>query len=232
MRPLFPFPAIAVLLCTVFFARHTRANNIQVTNAAITGNDNAQGFCFVQFDVTWQNSWRLNGVVNWDAAWVFVKFRSPNGNWQHALLGNTGHTAPVGSQIDLGLLTPGSAFNATTNPVVGTFIRPAMPMAPAPSPATGVQLQWNYGALGLNYNDIVQVQVFAIEMVYVPQGAFAAGSGGTETMPSPSPPSTRPRPPRHLRVRAAWVGRPVATPPGNGPHQWPTGPTASMPSIA
>ncbi|MBL7985976.1 MAG: hypothetical protein JNM91_13300, partial [Flavobacteriales bacterium] len=56
-----------------------RANNIQVTNAAIVGNDNAQGFCFVQFDVSWQNSWRLNGVVNWDAAWVFVKFRTPNG---------------------------------------------------------------------------------------------------------------------------------------------------------
>jgi formylglycine-generating enzyme required for sulfatase activity len=33
----------------------------------------------------------------------------------------------------------------------------------------------------LNYADIAEVRVYAIEMVYVPQGAFAAGSGGTET---------------------------------------------------
>lgn len=156
-----------------------RANNIQVTNAAITGNDNAQGFCFVQFDVTWQNSWRLNGVVNWDAAWVFVKFRSPNGNWQHALLGNTGHTAPVGSQIDVGLLTPGSAFNATTNPVIGTFIRRGTDGTGTFS-ATSVQLRWNYAQQGIGFNDLTEVRVFGIEMVHVNQGAFAAGSGGTE----------------------------------------------------
>ena len=155
------------------------ANNIQVTNAAIAGNDNAQGFCFVQFDVTWQNSWRLNGVVNWDAAWVFVKFRSPNGNWQHALLGNTGHTAPAGSQIDVGLLTPGSAFNATTNPVIGTFIRRGTD-GTGTFTATGVQLRWNYAQQGIGFNDLAEVRVFGIEMVHVNQGAFAAGSGGTE----------------------------------------------------
>lgn len=157
-----------------------RANNIQVTNAAITGNDNAQGFCFVQFDVTWQNSWRLNGVVNWDAAWVFVKFRSPNGIWQHALLGNTGHTAPAGSQIDVGLLTPGSAFNATTNPVIGTFIRRGTDGTGTFS-ATGVQLRWNYAQQGIGFNDLTEVRVFGIEMVHVNQGAFAVGGVGTET---------------------------------------------------
>lgn len=157
-----------------------RANNIQVTNAAIVGNDNAQGFCFVQFDVSWQNSWRLNGVVNWDAAWVFVKFRTPNGNWQHALLGNTGHSAPAGSQVDVGLLTPGSAFNASTNPVIGTFIRRGTDGTGTFS-ATGVQLRWNYAQQGIAFNDLAEVRVFGIEMVHVNQGAFAAGSGGTES---------------------------------------------------
>jgi hypothetical protein len=165
---------LALLACTPL-----RANNIQVTNAAIAGNDNAQGFCFVQFDVTWQNSWRLNGVVNWDAAWVFVKFRTPNGNWQHALLGNTGHTAPAGSQIDVGLLTPGSAFNATTNPVIGTFIRRGTDGTGTFS-ATGVQLRWNYAQQGIGFNDLTEVRVFGIEMVYVNQGAFFVGSGGGE----------------------------------------------------
>lgn len=167
--------ALALLATTTL-----RANNIQVTNAAIAGNDNAQGFCFVQFDVTWQNSWRLNGVVNWDAAWVFVKFRSPNGNWQHALLGNTGHTAPAGSQIDVGLLTPGSAFNATTNPVIGTFIRRDTD-GTGTFTVTGVQLRWNYAQQGIGFNDLTEVRVFGIEVVHVNQGAFAAGSGGAES---------------------------------------------------
>lgn len=35
-----------------------RANNIQVTNATLTGNEGVEGFCQVQFDLTWQNSWR------------------------------------------------------------------------------------------------------------------------------------------------------------------------------
>lgn len=163
----------------LLIASTLRANNIQVTNAVITGNDNAQGFCFVQFDVSWQNSWRLNGVVNWDAAWVFVKFRAPNGSWQHALLGNTGHTAPAGSQIDVGLLTPGSTFNATTNPVIGTFIRRSTDGTGTFS-ATGVQLRWNYAQQGLGFNDLTEVRVFGIEMVHVNQGAFYVGTGGTE----------------------------------------------------
>lgn len=39
-----------------------------------------------------------------------------------------------------------------------------------------VQLVWNYG-LGVDANSVVDVQVFAIEMVYVPEGAFQLGTG-------------------------------------------------------
>jgi formylglycine-generating enzyme required for sulfatase activity len=45
---------------------------------------------------------------------------------------------------------------------------------------TGVKLRWNYGADGLGNGDNVEVSVMAIEMVYVPQGAFYVGSGGIE----------------------------------------------------
>ncbi len=45
-----------------------------------------------------------------------------------------------------------------------------------------VQLRWNYGVDGLTADEPdVEVQVIGIEMVYVSQGVFAAGSGGTET---------------------------------------------------
>jgi formylglycine-generating enzyme required for sulfatase activity len=153
------------------------ANNIQVTNSTLTGTTGTTAQ--IQFDLSWENSWRL-GSGRWDAAWVFVKYRtSPTGPWQHANLNNTGHVAAAGSQIALGLLTPGTAYNATTNPVVGVFVyRNAAGTGNLNLP--GTQLQWAFVAQGLDISDIAQVQVFAIEMVYVPQGAFAAGSGGTE----------------------------------------------------
>ena len=156
----------------------SKANNIQVANSALTGNTGTTAQ--IQFDLSWENSWRGGGVTNWDAAWVFVKYRtSLTGPWLHANLNNIGHVAASGSQIDPGLLTPGTAFNASTNPVVGVFIyRDAAGTGNLNLP--GTQLQWNYSAQGLGYNDIAEVQVYAIEMVYVPQGAFAAGSGGTE----------------------------------------------------
>jgi formylglycine-generating enzyme required for sulfatase activity len=46
--------------------------------------------------------------------------------------------------------------------------------------ATGAQLRWNYGENGVNNDDIIDIRVFAIEMVYIPQESFYAGSGGTE----------------------------------------------------
>jgi len=169
----------ALSTLALLLATSARANNIQLANPTLTGNTATTAQ--VQFDLSWENSWRTINSNNWDAAWVFVKYRtSLTGPWLHANLNNTGHEAAAGSQIDLGLLTPGTAYNATTNPVVGVFIyRNANGTGSLSLP--GTQLQWNFAAQGLNYADIAQVQVFAIEMVYVPQGAFAAGSGGTES---------------------------------------------------
>ena len=50
--------------------------------------------------------------------------------------------------------------------------------------STGVKLRWYYEANGIGCNlgkYITELKVFAIEMVYIPQGAFYLGSGGSET---------------------------------------------------
>ena len=44
---------------------------------------------------------------------------------------------------------------------------------------TAMSLKWNYAATGLGGTNAVDVSVHAIEMVYIPQGAFYAGSGGS-----------------------------------------------------
>ncbi len=161
------------------------ANNISVTNVTLSGQNttagvnNAANFTQVQFNISWENSHRVAfGPTNWDAAWVFVKYRVAGGNWLHASLASTGQVAPTGSTIDIGLLTPGTAYNASTNPGLGAFIyRNAA--GTGTFTANGVQLRWPYGANGVADNAVVEVQVFAIEMIFVPGGSFQVGDGGT-----------------------------------------------------
>jgi len=178
------FTAAHILL---LFTANLNANNIVVSNISLTGENTSDKYVMVQFDISWQNSWRISsGPANWDAAWVFVKYRISitNGGddlWKHAWLNNSGHSSGTGTgaSIDAGLLNPGAAFNANTNPGLGVFVYRSANGTGAFS-SNSIQLRWNYGSNGVADNATVDVQVFAIEMVYVPQGAFFVGSGGTE----------------------------------------------------
>jgi formylglycine-generating enzyme required for sulfatase activity len=154
----------------------SRANNIQVTNTQLLSEAGGT----VQFDLSWENSWRGGPVTNWDAAWVFVKYRLGNFTWGHAHLTAVGHTAPSGTLIEVGMLDPGATYQAMTNPGMGAFIRRSVDGHGAFS-ATGIKLNISLAIPGINFADINAIQVFAVEMVYVPQGAFHVGSGGTET---------------------------------------------------
>ncbi len=122
MKPIY----ISFLACFLFSGQ-VISNNISISNISITGQDisagvnNSANFSLIKFDVSWENSWR-SASLNWDAAWIFVKYRVNGGVWNHCNLNNTGHTAPLGSTINAGLINPASAFNITTNPAVGAFI--------------------------------------------------------------------------------------------------------------
>jgi formylglycine-generating enzyme required for sulfatase activity len=125
----------------------------------------------VQFDVSWSNSWR--SAVNWDAAWVFVKFQAPgSNNWQHATLSTNSadHLAAAGSVV------------SATRDGAGVFIYRS-DLATGGVSFSRMRVKWNYGASGYSFvhGAPVNVSVHAIEMVYIPQSAFYAGSGGTET---------------------------------------------------
>lgn len=165
-----------LLLAACLAGINASANNIQVTNAALTGDNGTS--VKIRFNLAWDNSWRGGSANNWDAAWVFVKWRTNGGLWRHVNPSNTGHTVPTAGLMDLGLLSPAYAYNATTNPVVGIFFRRSANGTGGLS-LTGVQLNWNYAQLGITYNDITAVEVFAIEMVHVNQGTFAVGGQTT-----------------------------------------------------
>jgi hypothetical protein len=173
---------LLLLVCiTTLSSLSFLANNVLITNAKLVNSNKASLYGMVQFDISWENSWRTSAAPNnWDALWVFVKYRVTGGVWQHAWLNDVGHTAPAGSTIAIGLLTPGTAFNSTTNPGLGAFIYRSADGTGTFS-LSGVQLRWNYGANGCANADLADIRIYAIEMAYIPQASFYLGSGGTES---------------------------------------------------
>lgn len=172
MKKLF-LPVILMLLATMT----TFANNIQLSGIALNGQNTASDFTLVNFNVSWENSWRTStNENNYDGAWIFVKFRKKNSsNWQHATINYVnpgtaaacGHTQPVGSTIKTSIDGKGTWIYRSANGIGNNTFN-------------GAKLRWNYGVDGVLDNDSVEVRVFATEMVYIPQGNFYLGSGGSE----------------------------------------------------
>ncbi len=163
-----------------------KANDITVSVASLTGQDvsaganNAANFTLIQFDLNWSNSWRTStGPGNWDAAWIFVKYQinsgtgcTPNTNWQHATLSSnsTHHTVTTNNGVP-------ASFSAASDGT-GVFVYRS-------GDGSGsidwdqVRLRWNYGANGILDACNVTIKVYAIEMVYIPQGSFYIGDGAS-----------------------------------------------------
>ena len=146
-----------VLMFILSLSGNITANNINITNvtSVVSGS-----ITQVQFDLSWDNSWRTSiGPNNYDAAWVFVKYYNPvSGTWNHLTLTGTNNSLPAG-------------YMASVTPdFMGAFIYRSAD-GNGTNTLTGVQL----GATPQNgYFDI---KVFAIEMVYVPQAVFQLGDG-------------------------------------------------------
>lgn len=175
---------IYLLLNTIGSSQLLIANDIVVSNVSLKARNTVFQTVMVQFDINWNNSWRTSSSPgNWDAAWVFVKFRIDNGAWQHAYLHNSGHNTGTGTAATItpGFLNTSNAFNATTNPAMGIFLYRSGNGSGTFS-QTSMQLRWNYGQNGVSNDSKLYVKVFAIEMVYVPQGSFQLGDGTTNVV--------------------------------------------------
>jgi formylglycine-generating enzyme required for sulfatase activity len=161
------------------------ANNIQVTGGTLTDYDAGNHTYDIQFNLSWDNSWRGAGAPsltsNWDAAWVFGKFSvyTPGTgtwtDWDHAILSTSGSVMAAGSS------TVTFADNAGNGVYYGAFIyRDAANTGSGTNTWNNLQLRWNYGAGGTGGTPvadgaIVKVKLFALEMVYIPTGPFYIG---------------------------------------------------------
>jgi len=157
----------SVLLCMLMFGlslQFLKANGLNVTNISLQGQNITNQTWQVQFNLSWDNSWRDG--INYDAAWVFIKFRIHTGPWQHAILNTSGFNTGTGTGSELRISPDGmGAIINRSADGLGTYA------------STGIQLQWNYGVSNVQNTDLPQVRVFAIEMVQIPEGPFAIGDG-------------------------------------------------------
>ncbi|MCS7013718.1 MAG: hypothetical protein RMI34_09740 [Chloroherpetonaceae bacterium] len=155
---------MALVLCTFFPSLEARDIRVSNVRLLVQSPASESPYTVVMFDLSWKNSWR--DEINWDAAWVFVKYQTNDGIWKHATLSvhPEHHFVP-------------DAFELSTVPdAKGVFIyRRAEGQGDVVIP--DVQLRW------LNREDRVTVRpnsavrVFALEMVYVPEGPFQIGDG-------------------------------------------------------
>lgn len=164
--------AVRMVIALALTAGEVLANNLTVSNVMVTGRDDTTAY--VQFDISWENSWRYPNV-NHDAAWMFFKVqRSGQTDWQHVTLEGTG-TNP--EDYSKGTGTPTEMIVPTDR--VGMFLRRAE-AGVGPISAQKVKVVWNIASNNLVKTDKVRVQAFGVEMVYVAAGSFKVGSGGAE----------------------------------------------------
>lgn len=162
---------LSLIFVSGIYGNLLNANNLQISNIQLKDKNTIEQNIYLSFDISWENSWRISSEsANWDAAWIFIKFRIGSGNWQHASLStnSSDHLAPGGSAIDA--VSDGR----------GVFIYRSS-IGNGNNNWTGVELKWNYGQDGVSDNVTdMEIKVLGIEMVYVPQASFYVGDGSSQ----------------------------------------------------
>lgn len=162
-------------------SQNAKANNLQISNVVVMGPNTTLHFALVRFNISWENSWRTSaGPSNWDAAWVFIKYRiTSQQNWKHATLnwvngsGSTdGHAVPPGATI-------ASSNDNGSGGSYGVFIYHNTDLIQSTASYSDVQLRWNYGIDGVSDTAKVEICVMGIEMVRIPEGSYRLGDGTT-----------------------------------------------------
>ncbi len=161
------FLRLFLLCCTLFSFSTLKANNIAVSNISLTGQNAASNYTLIKFDLSWENSWRISvGPSNWDAAWVFAKYRYNGGEWEHVTLSDdpNHHSVPAGAEFEL---------SGTSSSAHGILLQRDADGS-GNIDWDGIQVRWEYNN-EIPDDAIIDVKVFAIEMVYIPQGTFVLG---------------------------------------------------------
>lgn len=165
--------AITFCISFLMFGNVLLANNVKITSQPKLVNPNpGTETVDVSFGISWENSWRVDipgdgfqAPFNHDAVWVFMKYKLQTGQWRHATLRASGHQVPAEAGIKVATDRKGAFLFKSANGI-------------GANDWEGVQLRWDYGFDGVVELTGIVVQVFAVEMVYIPQGSFYLGNEG------------------------------------------------------
>ena len=160
---------IAILVFFLLaYASPAFSNGITVQKVSLTDTNRVAKTVRVKFNISWENSWRDS--INWDAAWIFIKYREPKDSvwrYRHMTL------SPSGNDAGVGTASMKFAFPADNKGVF--YYRQSIGSGKVKMDS--VKLSWNYGLDQVTAIDSVEIKVFATEMVYVPNGSFCIGDG-------------------------------------------------------
>lgn len=174
------------ILLFLFLGFGLSANNIKVTQPVPNFMELNYGTLLtLNFTLTWENSWRDD--YNHDAAYIFIKYKLKTDpqeshldeGWKHVWLSNTGTFTDVNRAIAYdSWFSPLSMGIENKNTGVYIFRK---------NKGTGnnevnVSLKWDVSMnpeleIGDFQQQRVMIAVQALEMVYIPRGAFRIGDG-------------------------------------------------------
>ncbi len=153
------------------------ANNLKISNVFLGPRDPVKNTCIIQFDITWDNSWR--NKINHDAVWLTVRLQDSQIAPPHKKLcslisdGLNPQDTKVGSNKDLEVLVPEDRKGAFLQSLKFNSLKTVS--------SQGVQLTVDYSSCGFDDDDLIHANVFGLEMVYIPEGPFYAGDHSTST---------------------------------------------------
>ena len=130
-----------------------QANNLQISNLQLDENE-------LSFEVKWDNAWHLSNSTprNHDAVWLIFKGLDNDGVWSTILLPPEIHVGEMGVAL----------FTVKPNRSGGVI-------TPFPEHRGTLSDRFTCDVSSLNLNEFERISIHAVEMVYVPDGAYYLG---------------------------------------------------------
>lgn len=159
-----------LFILLLFFCgiNYVKANNINIQRVSLRDTNRVAKTVVIKINISWDNSWRDS--INWDAAWLYFKYKKINDSawkWKHGNFSTTGNYPGI-STSPLKIVVPSD--------LKGAFLYRSG-IGEGNIKSDSVCFVWNYGSDASINIDSVELRFFATEMVFVPEGSFSIGDG-------------------------------------------------------
>ncbi len=147
---------LILLVCCSFFFQGTLANNVQI--------DQVKPLSEVElsFNFSWDNAWNFKDSIapyNHDALWIFIKGQQADGSWKHLSI-NSNESIVIDSDFSAVKVEDGMGFYVH----LSSF-----------GSASNINGEVQVSIATDDLMAFRAISVYAIEMVYVSEGAFYVG---------------------------------------------------------